>query len=111
MAYSRGTVRWGPAPHRTAESYRPWVVLSTDDHPFAHAECIAAAMTTQPHSEGIAVPDGAWVEGGADTRSYVSPWYVATFKHSSFDRKQGRLSEHIVSRVAGKTRAFVSAAA
>jgi hypothetical protein len=41
----RGTVWWGPAPQKATPSYRPWLVLSTDDHPFAASECIAVAMT------------------------------------------------------------------
>lgn len=102
MAYGRGTVWWGPAPHKDTPAYRPWLIVSTDDHPFAEVECIAAAMTTQRHSAGIEVSDAAWIEGGSDVQSYVSPWYVATFKYESFDRLQGRLSERLVGEVAGK---------
>lgn len=101
MAQGRGTVWWGPAPHKDTPSYRPWVILSTGDHPFAEVECIAGAMTSQQHPDGIEVPDDEWVEGGSETESYVSPWYVATFKYTSFDRKQGRLSERLVGEVAG----------
>lgn len=42
-------------------------------HPFAEVECIAAAMTSRDHPEGIEVPADAWVDGGSSTRSYVSP--------------------------------------
>lgn len=53
MYHDRGEVWWGPAPHKDTPSYRPWLVLSTDDHPFADTECIAAAMTTRRHDEGL----------------------------------------------------------
>jgi mRNA-degrading endonuclease toxin of MazEF toxin-antitoxin module len=96
----RGEVWWGPAPHKNTPAYRPWLVLSTDDHPFAGEECICAAMTTQDHDEGIAVPDDAWVAGGSEERAYVSPWYVATVKHAAFDRQQGTLAESLVGRAA-----------
>jgi hypothetical protein len=100
--HDRGEVWWGPAPQKDTPSYRPWLLLSTADHPFADTECIAVAMTTQRHPEGIPVPDAEWIEGGAETDSYVSPWYAATFKYHSFDRKQGRLAESLVGRVASR---------
>lgn len=105
--YDRGTVWWGPAPHKDTPSYRPWLVLSTDDHPFAREECIVAAMTTTAHDAGIEVSTSAWTDGGSDVKSYVSPWYVATLKYSSFDRKQGRIRTPLVERVASKLHSFV----
>lgn len=103
---NRGEVKWGPAPHKDTPAYRPWLILSTDDHPFDSEECIAAAMTTQRHPEGIEVPEEAWVAGGTNQQSYVSPWYVGTFKHATFDRKQGRLSESLVARVVADLHAY-----
>lgn len=106
MHHDRGEVWWGPAPHKDTPSYRPWLVLSTDDHPFADTECIAAAMTTQRHDDGLAVPDDAWIEGGSNQQSYVSPWYVAAFKYHSFDHKQGRLVDDLVGRAAARLHAY-----
>jgi hypothetical protein len=60
---SRGDVWWGPAPHKDTPAYWPWLILSTDGHPFAGEECLAVVMTTQAHNEGITVPEGAWVMG------------------------------------------------
>ena len=99
MSVTRGDVRWGPAPHKSSPAYRPWLIVSTDDHPFATEECIAVALTTTAHDEGIAVPDDAWTSGGSQKRAYVSPWYVTTIKHRTFDRYQGRLESSFVSRV------------
>lgn len=96
---SRGDVRWGPAPHKNTPAYRPWLILSTEDHPFADEECICAAMTTQAHEEGILVADDAWIAGGSEKQAYVSPWYVATIKHATFDRQQGELADSFVDRV------------
>lgn len=98
MAYERGEVWWGPAPHKSSPAYRPWVVVSDDSHPFAHTECIGLAMTTQQHASGIPVPDDAWVTGGSQKQSYTSPWYTTTLKHRDLDRQQGRLREDIVTR-------------
>jgi len=102
----RGEVWWGPAPHKETAAYRPWLILSTDDHPFASEECIGVAMTTQRHREGIEVPNDAWIEGGSDRRAYVSPWYVATMKHAAFDRQQGALDQSVVGRTASALHAY-----
>ncbi|WP_459194534.1 type II toxin-antitoxin system PemK/MazF family toxin [Halosimplex sp. J119] len=96
---SRGDVHWGPAPHKDTPAYRPWLILSTDSHPFADEECICVAMTTQAHDEGIPVTDDAWTAGGSAKQAYVSPWYVATIKHAAFDRQQGALADSLVDRV------------
>lgn len=96
MALDRGTVWWGPAPHKSGPAYRPWVVVSDSTHPFSREECIALALTTTRHPAGIEVPDDAWVEGGSDTDSFVSPWYVATMKTRDFDRQQGILDDSIL---------------
>lgn len=108
MHHARGEVWWGPAPQKDTPSYRPWLILSTGGHPFADVECVAAAMTTQRHDECLEVPDDAWVEGGSNVRSRVSPWYVATFKYHSFDRQQGRLSDDIVGQTAEKLHGYIS---
>lgn len=96
MASRHGEVWWGPAPHKSGPAYRPWVVVSDDTHPFAHTECIALAMTTQQHPAGITVPEDAWVAGGSQKQSYISPWYATALKHRDLDRQQGRLREGIL---------------
>lgn len=107
MVSDRGNVWWGPAPQKPGPSYRPWVIVSDDEHPFSHTECVVVAMTTQRHAEGIAVPDSAWVEGGSETDSYISPWYVATMKHADLDRRQGKLAADVVSESVRALREYV----
>jgi mRNA-degrading endonuclease toxin of MazEF toxin-antitoxin module len=96
MVHGRGEVWWGPAPQKSGPAYRPWVVVSESTHPFGETECIALAMTTQQHTAGIAVPDSAWIRGGAKKDSYISPWYVATIKYADFDRQQGKIESELV---------------
>lgn len=96
MTHDRGDVWWGPAPHKSGPSYRPWVVISDATHPFSHTECIALAMTTQQHAAGIRVPDDAWSRGGSQQQSYISPWYVTTIKRRDLDRQQGELKPALV---------------
>lgn len=107
MTVARGDVRWGPAPHKSSPAYRPWLVVSTDEHPFSDEECIAVALTTTAHDEGIAVPDDAWAAGGSEKQPYASPWYVTTIKTSTFDREQGRLKPTFVRRVVADLHEYV----
>lgn len=58
-------------------------------------------MTTQPHDDGIEVTDSAWIAGGSRKTSYISPWYVATLKHSDLDRKQEELSRDLLPTAIG----------
>ncbi|MBX0297986.1 type II toxin-antitoxin system PemK/MazF family toxin [Haloarcula nitratireducens] len=97
MPYEQGDIWWGPAPHKSGPSYRPWVIVSDSSHPFSHTECIALAMTTQQHAGAIAVADADWLEGGSAKDAYISPWYTTTIKHRDFDRRQGRLVPAIIS--------------
>ena len=96
MADMQGEVWWGPAPHKSDSAYRPWLIISDTSHPFSAEECIAVGMTTQSHSDGIAVPDEAWIHGGSKKDAYVSPWYVTTIKHRDLDNQQGTLSDPLV---------------
>ncbi|MEE6210947.1 type II toxin-antitoxin system PemK/MazF family toxin [Salarchaeum sp. III] len=96
MEVSQGEVWWGPAPHKSSPAYRPWLVVSDASRPFADVECIVVGMTTQDHPEGIGVPDAAWIRGGSRKDAYVSPWYVATIKHSDLDNQQGELDQSLV---------------
>lgn len=98
----------GPAPHKPGSAYRPWLVVSTGDHPVASAECIAVALTTTAHDAGLAVPEDAWVRGGSDVDSYASPWYVTTVKTRTLDRFQGRLGSSFVDRVASSLSGYVT---
>lgn len=108
MSHGRGEVWWGPTLHKDSAAYRPWLIVSDASHPFHAEECIVLAMTTQRHSEGIAVPDSAWIRGGSETDAYVSPWYVSTFKHDDFDRQQGLLDAEIVDEAVDDLRRYTA---
>ncbi|MFC7076093.1 type II toxin-antitoxin system PemK/MazF family toxin [Haloarcula halophila] len=109
MVYEQGDVWWGPAPHKSGPSYRPWVIVSDDGHPFSHTECIALAMTTQQHAGGIPVPDDAWIQGGAQTDSYISPWYTTTIKHRDLDNQQGTISLSLVTEAVDELHRYTPA--
>lgn len=104
---ARGGVWWGPAPFKDSPVYRPWLVVSTDTHPFTAEECIALALTTSSHDEGVAVPDEAWSTGGSAVESFVSPWYVTTLKSRTLDRRQGSLEPRFVSEAVERLHEYV----
>lgn len=107
MTASRGEVWWGPALHKSASAYRPWLIVSDGTTPFAETEAIVLALTTQSHDAGIAVPDDAWIRGGSEKRAFVSPWYVTTTKHRDLDELQGELSADLVHEAVEGLRAYV----
>lgn len=106
----QGEVWWGPAPHKSSPAYRPWLVVSDGSQPFADVECIVVGMTTQQHTDCIAVPDTAWVRGGSDKDTYISPWYVTTMKHRDLDNQQGELSDSLVADAIDELQSYMSLA-
>lgn len=108
MASTQGEVWWGPAPNKSDAAYRPWLVVSDSSHPFGDSECIVVGMTTQHHSEGIPVPDDAWVRGGSQKDAYISPWYVTTIKQRDLDNQQGELAEFVVAEAIEALHSYTS---
>jgi len=65
-------------------------------------------MTTQRHTEGVAVSAEMWVRGGSKREAYVSPWYTATIKHRDLDRQQGELEGRVVDEAAASLYRYTS---
>lgn len=110
MEDRRGEVWWGPAPHKSSPSYRPWLVVSAGSAPFASEEAVVLALTTRNHDAGIAVSDDAWVRGGSRRDAYVSPWYVTTMKHRDLADLQGELDADLVSEAVRELHGYVPVA-
>jgi hypothetical protein len=107
MVDRRGEVWWGPAPHKSSPSYRPWLIVSDDSPPFANEEAIVLALTTRAHDAGIAVPECAWNRGGSEKDAFVSPWYVATMKYRDLEEQQGELRSDIVGTAVDELHRYV----
>jgi mRNA-degrading endonuclease toxin of MazEF toxin-antitoxin module len=99
MSYDRGDVVWGPDPFKSGEAPRPWLVLNNDTHPFGDEESMTVTLTTTAHDGAVAIDDSDWIGGGMPRQSYASPWVVASPKHASGVRRQGRLTESFVQTV------------
>lgn len=107
MSYDRGDVLWGPDPFKSGETPRPWLVLNNDAHPFGDEQYMTVTLTTTPHDGVVPIEDADWVEGGMPRQSYASPWSIASPKHDSVIRRQGRLRETFVRSVTDELTAYL----
>ncbi|WP_193308603.1 hypothetical protein [Halorubrum halophilum] len=104
--YSRGIVVKGPdllAEH----SYRPYVCLSDDSHPFSEEEALYAAVTTTRRGVSVPLGDSDFVSGGLPRESYVNPWTIVSIRHSDIQQEEGRLDEQTVSKIAGDAAGYL----
>lgn len=96
-SFDRGHVVWHDGLFRG--SGRPWLVVSSDDHPFHGEEYLVAGVTTTERAGTISLDPGEWTVGGLPRQSYVSPWFLTTIKHAEIDRGVGALTDATVENV------------
>lgn len=95
----RGDVVWVEDPFALTDTAdeegpdHPYVVISTDEHPFHGLEYLAMLITSTGRSAGVRIPDSAWTFGDLTRESWISPWVVVTIKHAGLDGYQGSLGE------------------
>lgn len=97
--FERGAVVWGEDPFRPASNPRPWLVLSTERHPFHGEEYVCTLMITTERESSIRVEQSDWVVGRLSNRSFVSPWVPMTLKHEVIVRGQGSVRDALVDRI------------
>lgn len=98
MSYTRGEVVRGPdllGPHR----HRPYVLISTADHPFQDEEGLWATVTTTSRSRAIPLDDEGFKSGGLDKPSFASPWNVVTIKFADMDELEGVLNDDVLRKI------------
>lgn len=94
MSRKRGEVVWQPAVF--ADYHRPFLVISTDDHPYHGEEFIALSITTSESSTAIPIEDGDWKLGELPDPSYVKPWNPLVLKEERVGPTAGALSRSAV---------------
>lgn len=99
MPYSRGAVVKGPDLFGEA-SFRPYLCLSDETHPFADEEALYAAITTTRRAVAIPLTDGDFVLGGLPRESYVNPWTVVSIRHADMMEEEGHLTETTTDTIA-----------
>jgi len=104
----RGAVVKGPdlfADH----TYRPYVRLSDDSHPFSDEEALYAAVTTTERADAIPLPESAFVTGGLPRESYANPWTVVSIRHADIEESEGRLDEQTTDEIATAAAEYLGA--
>lgn len=87
--YDRGSIVVAVDPFgRTPR--RPYVIASTEGHPFHGEQFVALGITTTAFPAAIDIDD-AYATGSLSRRSYIAPWAVVSLRDSTIDRAVARL--------------------
>lgn len=105
-AFDRGHVVWSDGPFRDGD--RPWLVVSSETHPFHGEEYLVVGITTTARDGAIELDEERWRLGGLPSTSYVSPWFLATIKHHSIARGVGAIEESTVDDILTACRRYLS---
>jgi hypothetical protein len=97
MTHRRGEVVWYPAVF--AEYDRPFLVVSTDAHPFHGEEHVGLAVTTTAHESAVAIDEGDWELGSLPKPSHVKPWNPVILKHEEVVGVAGAVAGGVVDDV------------
>ena len=108
-AYGRGDVVWAEDPFKAGDTARPWLVLSSNDHPFHGEQYVCCLLTTTPRTAAVSLNDDDWTAGGTPEKSYVNPWVPMSLDHGAAINRQGTLRRATVDEVAVKGARYVGA--
>lgn len=109
MSYNRGDVVEAGDPFTDANTSRPFLIISTDEHPFHGDQYVAVTLTTKTwYDETIGLEDTDFVKGAVPERSSIVPWGVASLGHDDvtdwFGRIDGEVVDHAVEALTGYLR-------
>jgi hypothetical protein len=93
-AHRRGEVVWYPA--MFADYDRPYLVVSSDRHPYHGEEYIALAVTTSEVAGSLPIDDRAWELGTLPKPSAIKPWNPAVLKDELIRTVAGVLRRSMV---------------
>lgn len=63
-------------------------------------EYMVVGVTTTERTNAIELTPDTWAEGGAPKRSWASPWYTLTLKHTTITDRLGQLTPDATDRIA-----------
>ncbi|MFB6296875.1 MAG: hypothetical protein ABEH66_08585 [Halobacteriales archaeon] len=92
----RGEIVWHPAVF--ADYERPFLVVSTDAHPFHGEEYVALAISTTDVASAIQIEQVDWAIGALPKESYVKPWNPVILKETDIATTAGALYQDVVDR-------------
>ncbi len=100
MQPTRGDVVRSVDPFKLgSDRQRPWLIVSTDSHPFGDEQYIAVAVSTKAYTDSLALTTDVWTVGGVPRDSFVSPWAIHSPRAEDFVAWQGTVTEAFVQRV------------
>jgi hypothetical protein len=94
MTHRRGEVVWYPA--MFADYDRPFLVVSTDAHPFHGEEYVGLAVTTSAQDRAVPIEAADWELGELPKESYLKPWNPVVLKDEDTEGVAGVLAESLV---------------
>lgn len=93
IEYERGDVVEASDPFDENKISRPFVVVSTSEHPFHGEQYIALALTTRTwYEETIPLTDADFVDGTLPKKSFVVPWGISSPQKENIETYLGRIS-------------------
>jgi mRNA interferase MazF len=98
MAYAQGAVV-AASDLLGNNATRPYVVVSTEEHPFHTEECIAVVVTTTERSEAVELTPATFAKGSLPRRSYASPWNPMTLKNTMITKQVATVRESTVREI------------
>lgn len=85
----------------------PYVIISTDAHPFHGTEYLAMLITRTQRLAAVPIPDQRWEYGSLSAESYISPWVVVTLKERDVDDYQGKLTDDAVQEAVAEVPQYI----
>lgn len=92
--HRRGEVVWYPALFE--EYHRPYLLITSDRHPFHGEEYIGLAITTAEVTDAIQIDEDAWVLGELPEPSAVKPWNPTILKHDTIRSVAGVVQPSLI---------------
>lgn len=106
-AHRRGEVVWYPAVF--ADYDRPFLLVSSDRHPYHGDEYVGLAITTSETVGALPIDADAWGLGSLPEPSYIKPWNPAIIKHDMIQGVAGALRTAAVDDAVSELTAICSA--
>lgn len=105
-AHRRGEVVWYPAIF--ADYDRPFLLVSSDRHPYHGEEYVGLAITTSESVGSLPIASDGWGLGGLPEPSYIKPWNPAIVKHDMIQAVAGALRPPVVDAAVSQLTAICS---
>lgn len=108
MGYRRCDIVRSASPFSSSASWRPWLIINNDTHPFHGTEYIALLVTTTERPEALPIDDTEIEEGGLPRQSYVHPWNPITIKEEAIQTRQATVSQDLADRASRELNTYTA---